>query len=382
VSRDSQPVLPGSTIGILGGGQLGRMFAVAARKMGYRVHTYEPSADSPSGQVSDVEINRPYEDLEALEKFAAEIDVLTYEFENIPATALDHLAGRVPLRPGRDVLYISQNRRREKEFLNSKGFPTAPFRIVTSRDELAAAAAALGTPSVLKTADFGYDGKGQQKLQAESDWTAVWKNHGDRAGVVEKWIDFDAELSVMVARGGDGAVRCFPAGRNTHEHHILATTEVPGLFPESVARRAEDIATEIARALDLVGLLAIEFFLTRSGELLVNELAPRPHNSGHYSFDACVTSQFEQQLRAVCGLPLGETTLLQPVIMRNLLGDLWEKGEPDWASLLAIPGLKLHLYGKNDPRAGRKMGHYCILAPQLDQARKLEHQAWSLLKRG
>jgi len=382
----TRAILPGATIGCLGGGQLGRMFALAARKMGYRVHTVDPTPDSPTGQVSDREYTVAFDDIPTLLEFAAGVDVVTYEFENIPVAALDALAPKVPLRPGRDVLYITQNRRREKEFLKKQGIPVAPFRIVEDEAALREAVAALGQPCVLKTADFGYDGKGQQKIEMDADLAAIWRAHGDRAGVLEAWIPFTAELSVVVARGlpdADGAnpVQAFPPTLNAHEHHILATSVAPAPLAASILARAQSIAADIAGKLDVVGLLAVEFFLTRRGELLVNELAPRPHNSGHYSFDACVTSQFEQQLRAVCGLPLGDPRLLTPVIMRNLLGDLWARGEPDWPGLLALPGLRLHLYGKSEPRPGRKMGHYCVLNESLDRAWEIDAEAQRILRR-
>jgi len=383
---NNDPILPGSTIGCLGGGQLGRMFALAARKMGYRVHTVDPTPDSPTGQISDREYNAAFDDIPTLLEFASGVKVVTYEFENIPVAALDALAPKVLLRPGRDVLYTTQNRRREKEFLRASGFPVAPFRVVNDEAELHAAVAALGCPCVLKTADFGYDGKGQQKILPDMDLSAVWKRHGDRTGVVESWITFAAELSVVVARGhagpdGESRTQAFPPTVNEHENHILATSVAPAPLAASIAARAQSIATEIAVKLDVVGLLAVEFFLTRTGDLLVNELAPRPHNSGHYSFDACVTSQFEQQLRAVCGLPLGDTRLLSPVLMRNLLGDVWANGTPDWPRLLALPGLRLHLYGKSEPRTGRKMGHYCVLSPTLEQAWEIDAEAQKILRR-
>jgi 5-(carboxyamino)imidazole ribonucleotide synthase len=361
------------------------MFALAARKMGYRVHSVDPQPDSPTGQISDREFNVPFTDIPTLLEFASGVDVVTYEFENIPVTALDALAPKVVLRPGRDVLYTTQNRRREKEFLQRNNFPCAPFRVVQSEADLREAVAALGVPCVLKTADFGYDGKGQQKISAESDLAAVWRQHGAAAGVVEAWILFAAELSVVVSRGvagtdGTHQVQAFPPTVNEHENHILATSIAPAPLAASILARAQSIASDIATKLDVIGLLAVEFFLTKRGELLVNELAPRPHNSGHYSFDACVTSQFEQQLRAVCGLPLGDTRLLSPVIMRNLLGDVWGNGTPNWAALLAIPGLRLHLYGKSEPRVGRKMGHYCVLSPTVEQAWELDAQAQKILR--
>ncbi len=289
------------------------------------------------------------------------------------------------LRPGRDVLYTTQNRQREKEFLRRSGFPVVPFRVVQDEWQLREAVAALGTPCVLKTADFGYDGKGQQKIEPGANLNEVWRRHGLRAGVVEAWVPFTAELSVVVARGltpvpGEHQVQAFPPTLNVHENHILATSVAPAPLADSILARAQSIAGDIATRLDVIGLLAVEFFLTRRGDLLVNELAPRPHNSGHFSFDACVTSQFEQQLRAVCGLPLGQTRLLTPVVMRNLLGDLWANGTPDWARLLALPGLRLHLYGKSEPRPGRKMGHYTVLSYSVDAAWEVDAQAQKILR--
>jgi 5-(carboxyamino)imidazole ribonucleotide synthase len=381
------PILPGSTIGLLGGGQLGRMFALAARKMGYRVHTVDPTPDSPTGQISDREYTVPFTDISTLIEFARGVDVVTYEFENIPVEALDALASRVLLRPGRNVLYTTQNRLREKQFLQRSGFPVAPFCVVQNEGELREAAQALGCPCVLKTADFGYDGKGQQKITYESDLTDVWKRHAMYTGVLEAWVPFAAELSVVVGRGQvmvedeERETLAFPPTLNEHENHILATSVAPAPLADSILARAQSITAAIAKELDVVGLLAVEFFLTKRGDLLVNELAPRPHNSGHYSFDACVTSQFEQQLRAVCGLPLGETRLLSPVLMRNLLGDVWANGTPDWNGLLALPGLRLHLYGKSEPRAGRKMGHYSILSSTLDGAREIDAAAQNILRK-
>jgi 5-(carboxyamino)imidazole ribonucleotide synthase len=381
----ARPILPGSTIGCLGGGQLGRMFALAARKMGYRVHTVDPTPDSPTGQISDREYTVAFEDIPTLLEFAAGVDVVTYEFENIPVEALDALAPKVLLRPGRDVLYTTQNRQREKEFLRRSGFPIGAFRVVQDEWQLREAVAAIGFPCVLKTADFGYDGKGQQKIDLDSDLNVIWRQHGLRTGVLEAWVNFTAELSVVVARAhagepGEYRVQAFPPTLNVHENHILATSVAPAPLADSILARAQTIACDIATRLDVIGLLAVEFFLTRRGDLLVNELAPRPHNSGHYSFDACVTSQFEQQLRAVCGLPLGETRLLSPVVMRNLLGDVWANGDPDWGRLLALPGLRLHLYGKSEPRPGRKMGHYTVMSYSTDRAWEIDAEAQKILR--
>ncbi len=344
------------------------MLAMAARRLGCRVHAYEPQPDCPAGQICDVEVNAPYTDSAALEKFAQGVDVISFEFENIPRTALDTVSALKPVRPRGEVLHICQNREREKNFLRSQGFPCAPFRVVDSAESLASALAEIGTPSVLKTADFGYDGKGQLKISAPADATELWQRFAAPRGVLEKWIPFETELSVVCARGLSGEVVPFPCSENIHKNHILDLSIVPARFSPEIATRAEKIAAAIAEALDVVGLIAVEFFLTRDGELLVNELAPRPHNSGHFSFDACVTSQFEQQLRAVCGLPLGSPALLRPVVMWNVLGELWKNGEPDWSVVLREPCAKLHLYGKSEARPGRKMGHVCVMADSTAEA--------------
>ena len=375
------PILPGATLGVLGGGQLGRMFALSARKLGYRVHTYDPSPESPAGQVSDREINRSYEDAEALIDFASQIDVLTYEFENIPTEALDVLADRVPLRPNRDILHVTQHRRREKEFLQRHGFPVTNFRVVASKEELRRAVEEINGPCVLKTAEFGYDGKGQVKIGPDTDLSEAWTQLGGAVGVLEAWVEFERELSCLVARNGAGQMTTFPVVENQHTHHILDLSLAPARVAPEHQLGAERIARDLAEQFGLVGILAVEFFLTRTGKLLVNELAPRPHNSGHFTFDGCITSQFEQQLRAVCDLPLGETRQLTPAIMRNLLGDLWIAGEPAWVDLLALHGLKLHLYGKSSPRPGRKMGHYTVLAPSLEECLEIDRLAQAVLRR-
>ncbi len=368
IDANQARVLPGGVIGVLGGGQLGRMLAIAARRMGYRVHAFEPQPASPAGQICDVEVNAPYTDAEQLEEFARGVDVVSFEFENIPIAAIERISAIRPVHPRGCVLHICQNREREKAFLKANGFPCAPFAVVDSAESLAAALGEIGVPSVLKTADFGYDGKGQIKLEGGEDAAGVWRRFGAPRGVLEKWIPFQAELSVICARGLDGGVVTFPVSENRHARHILDLSIVPGRFSPGVLDAARDLASGITAALDVVGLLAVELFLAQDGSLLVNELAPRPHNSGHFTFDACVTSQFEQQLRAVCGLPLGSSELLRPVVMWNLLGDLWANGEPDWTAVLEDPRAKLHLYGKSEARPGRKMGHVCVMADSVDEA--------------
>jgi 5-(carboxyamino)imidazole ribonucleotide synthase len=362
-------ILPGQTVGILGGGQLGRMFAIAARRLGYRVHSFDPTYDGPAGQVADEEIIAAYDDLDAARRFAAGVDVVTFEFENIPAETLQVIAQTKPVHPSPEVLHICRHRLREKEFLVRHGFPIARHCPVSSALELAAAVKTIGTPAILKTADFGYDGKGQVRLGDNSDAGQAWAAMGRPLGVVETFVPFVRELSVICARTTTGQVVCFPPTENVHRHHILDVTTVPGDMTPATAQRAVNLATAITEALGVVGLLAVEMFELGSGEVLVNELAPRPHNSGHFSFDACVTSQFEQQLRAVCELPLGSVDLLRPAAMANLLGDLWQTREPDWAAALAFPDVKLHLYGKREPRPGRKMGHLTALADTAADAR-------------
>jgi 5-(carboxyamino)imidazole ribonucleotide synthase len=367
----TQAILPGATIGVLGSGQLGRMFAIAARRMGYRVHTFSPDDDTPTGQVADREVRSPYDDLEAIREFARRVDLVTFEFENIPAPSADAAAEIVPVRPSGAVLYTTQHRLREKNFLREHGFPVVPFVAVRSLDELTAAVDRLGTPAVLKTAGWGYDGKGQCKLAAPADAEKAWRTVGGGEAVLEAFVDFEREVSVVAARGLDGAVADFGTVWNTHANHILDVTVAPSGVSEKINREARTIAHAVLEQLDVVGVLCVEFFLARDGQLLINELAPRPHNSGHFTFDACVTSQFEQQLRAICGLALGSTEQLRPAAMANLLGDLWTGGVPDWQAACRFPDVKLHLYGKESARPGRKMGHLTALADTPEKARDL-----------
>jgi 5-(carboxyamino)imidazole ribonucleotide synthase len=374
-------IAPGATIGVLGGGQLGRMFGIAARRLGYRVHTYEASPDSPAGQISDREFTGSYSDEAAIAEFVNSVDVITFEFENIPAAVIDRIATKKPIRPRSQILHICQNREREKNFLKEKGYPLAAFRVISNRDELKVALEEIGCPAVLKTADFGYDGKGQRKVDTPGD--ADFTSFLGGKVVLEQWIDFECEISVIAARGLDGSLCTFPVAENVHSKHILAYSIIPARVPDEIQREASEIARSIATDLEVVGLIAVEFFLARDGRLLVNELAPRPHNSGHYTFDACITSQFEQQLRAVCGYPFGSPELLVPTVMVNLLGDLWRDGKPpDWSAILAQPRTKLHLYGKLEGRSGRKMGHYCVLGPTLSEALEVASKIKSEIDRG
>lgn len=364
-------VPPGSAVGVLGGGQLGRMFAIAARRMGYRVHTFSPDSDTPTGQVADVEIEASYEDLDAVRAFARNVSVVTFEFENVPAEAVAAAAESAPVRPGGHVLATTQQRLREKTFLRDRGFPVTPFASVASAEDLKAGLSKLGAPAVLKTAAFGYDGKGQQRIAALEEADAAWDAIGKKPSVLEAFVHFEKEISVVAARSLDGSFAHWGAIENVHKKHILDVSLSPARVSPSVARDALELARAILAALDVVGVLCVEMFLTNEGRILVNELAPRPHNSGHLTFDASLTSQFEQQLRAVCGLPLGETDLLRPAAMANLLGETWRKGEPRWEKALVFPGVKLHLYGKLEPRPGRKMGHLTALAGDAEEALRI-----------
>lgn len=355
----TRAVLPGSTIGILGSGQLGRMTALAARSMGYRVATFSPDQDTPTGHVSDVEIRGSYDDVDAIRAFASNVHVVTFEFENVSAAAAAACEEAAIVRPAGRVLFTTQNRLREKTWLRRAGIPVTPFIEVTSAESFAAAR----YPAVLKTAGFGYDGKGQAKAASAAEAEQAWRSGGCQPSILEEFIPFVREVSVVAARGADGSFAHFGVIENSHRNHILDVSTAPA----AGAAEAAEIARAVLEQLDVVGLLCVEFFETADGRLMVNELAPRPHNSGHLTIEACATSQFEQHVRAVCGLPLGETTYLRPAAMANLLGDEWptvhgRAGEPDWAAAMADPRVKLHLYGKAEPRPGRKMGHLTALA--------------------
>jgi 5-(carboxyamino)imidazole ribonucleotide synthase len=350
-------IAPGAALGVLGSGQLGRMFCIAARRLGYRVHTFSPDEDTPTGQVADVEVTAEYDDLDALRAFAGRVDVVTFEFENVPIAAVEAIETLAPVRPSGTALHTAQQRAREKAFLADRGFPTAAFARASTLDELWDAVARIGTPAVIKTAAFGYDGKGQHKATTPADVEHIWDAIGHQEAVVEKYVSLQAEISIVAARALDGSVAEFPAFENRHRNHILDLTTAPAAVPPAIAARAAEITREILQELQYVGVLCVEFFVSTDGDLLVNELAPRPHNSGHLTFDAAVTSQFEQQVRAICGLPLGSAELYRPAAMANLLGDLWMDGPPNWAAACRFPDVKLHLYGKEEARPGRKMGH-------------------------
>jgi 5-(carboxyamino)imidazole ribonucleotide synthase len=367
-----EPILPGATVGVLGSGQLGRMFAIAARRMGYRVHTFSPDADTPTGQVADLEVIAAYDDLDEVRRFARGVRVVTFEFENVPAPTAEAAAEYAPVRPAGHVLHTTQHRLREKTFLSRAGLPLTPFRTVESAQDLVQAIQDLSCPAILKTADFGYDGKGQVRIESADQAAAAWASIGRVPAVLEQFIAFEREVSVVAARGADGAFADWGVIENRHKNHILDVSISPAQVSPAVASEARNIARGVLEALGVVGVLCVEFFVEPGGRLLINELAPRPHNSGHLTFDASVTSQFEQQLRAVCGLPLGSTEMLRPAAMANLLGDLWDtsihKGEPDWLAACSLPQVKLHLYGKLEPRPGRKMGHLTALAHEPGEA--------------
>jgi 5-(carboxyamino)imidazole ribonucleotide synthase len=371
----TSPILPGAAIGVLGSGQLGRMFALAARRMGYRVHVFSPERGTPAGSVADVDVSAPYDDLDAVRDFARGVSVVTFEFENVPAATAAAAAEAGPVRPDGHVLHTTQDRAREKRFLVQAGLPVPSFEIVEGPEDLDAAIARVGVPAVLKTTRFGYDGKGQARVDAAAAARDAWDAVGGGPCVLEAFVDFACEVSVVGARGLDGRIVHYGAVENRHARHVLDLTLAPAPLPPEVSREAERVAVAVLEALDVVGVACVEMFVTRAGGVLVNEVAPRTHNSGHFTIEACATSQFEQQLRAVCGLPLGPVAQRAPAAMANLLGDLWAGGEPDWAAALAVTGVALHLYGKAAPRPGRKMGHLTALADTAGEAARLVLEA-------
>lgn len=350
-------IKPGKIIGIIGNGQLGRMSAIEAKKMGYTVYVYGPGTGTPAGQVADLEVDGDYENIEKLKNFAHGCDVLTFEFENIPSISLEAIRAITPIHPDPFVLEVSQNRLGEKNWFEANGFPTTPFQEVKSAAELESVVKKWKSKAVVKTLTMGYDGKGQAKVDAESDFQAAWKQLGVKSAIIEKWVDFDHEISVIVARNESGEIVTYPVFENIHRNHILDTTIFPARMEKDIKRKAREMAKTMAEKIKLIGLLTIEMFLTADGQLLINEIAPRPHNSGHITFDVCATSQFQQHIRAICNLPLGNTEPYSPGIMINILGDSWTGGEPNWKYLLSMDFVNLHLYGKTEPKPGRKMGH-------------------------
>lgn len=406
------PLPPGSWLGLLGGGQLGRMFCMAAQSLGYKVCVLEPAADSPAGAVADRHIQAAYDDTQALDALAHLCSAATTEFENVPAPSLERLAARIPVSPPATAVAIAQDRIAEKEFIHRCAIPVAPYRVIRSRQDLLETPDAL-FPAILKAARLGYDGKGQVRVADRDQAVSAFESAQDQGGlggvpcVLEKRMALAREVSVVVARGRDGDAQAYPVSENEHRDGILALSIVPARVSEAIARQATEATLQIARSLDYVGVLCVEFFVLQDGSLVANEMAPRPHNSGHYSIDACVSSQFEQQARIMAGLPLGSTRLMNPAVMVNLLGDVWESAqtdetamrdaftgeaelvmapknamarEPDWASVLALPGAKLHLYGKAQARRGRKMGHITVVEPELEQALACAHEIERLLR--
>ena len=363
------PILPGATLGVLGGGQLGRMFTLAARRLGYRVTVLAPEYDTPTGQIADREIRAPYHDLDAVDAFARMVDVVTFEFENVPAETIETAARHAPVRPAGELLHTTQHRVREKTTLSGHGLPVATFEAIAGPEDVEAAAAAVGFPAILKTARWGYDGKGQRRVENVEELAEAVDAMNRAPAVLEAFVPFEAELSVVGARGVDGEVALYEPVRNEHARHILDVTTLPANLPEAVLDEAHAITRAVLEKLDVVGVLCVELFLLPDGSLVINELAPRPHNSGHITIDAHYCSQFEQQVRAVCGLPLGPTERRAPAAaMVNLLGDLWSDGEPDWTAPFADPYLRLHLYGKTHASPGRKMGHLTVTADSPDEA--------------
>jgi 5-(carboxyamino)imidazole ribonucleotide synthase len=365
-----RPLLPGATIGVLGGGQLGRMMALAARRMGYRVAVLDPVARCPTGQVADRVVVGALDDADAGRELARGCEVVTLDTEHVPAEVLERVAEVAPVRPGPEVLRTIQDRLTQKRFLDARGLPQARWAPVGTDDELAAALAAVGLPAILKARRAGYDGKGQARIERAEDAAAAWARLGRVPAVLERVVEFAREVSVVLARGVDGALAVYPLAENVHRKHVLHTTRAPAPMPAARRQRAEELARDIASALRHVGVMAVELFEQPGAddELLVNEIAPRTHNSGHYTYGACVTSQFEQHVRAVCGLPLGDPRQTVGAVMLNLIGDLWQRGAPAWEHVLARPEARLHLYGKAHAAPGRKMGHVVLLDDDTDGA--------------
>ncbi len=367
-------ISPDAILGVLGGGQLGRMFCIAARTMGYRVWVLDPNPDSPAGALADRHLQADYLDQDALREMSEHCAAVTTEFENVPAETLAFLEARVPVHPSSKAVAIARDRILEKTFIREQELATAPFFTIQQAGDLDAACASLRLPAILKTAQLGYDGKGQMTVHSLAEARSAFQQLGETACILEQRIELEREVSVILARNGNGEVAAYPVGENVHVNGILDTTSVPSQLPKALARQAIDMATRLADALDYCGVLAVELFVTMDQQLLVNEMAPRPHNSGHYTLDATVTSQFEQQVRVLCGFAPGSTALLSPVVMVNILGDLWHTEAPPWASLLQHDTTKLHLYGKKQALPGRKMGHYTCLADDVTLAMALAEQ--------
>lgn len=369
----SGAILPGATIGVLGGGQLGRMFVVAARTMGYKTVVLDSDKNSPAGLIADHHICAGYEDAAGLQQMAELCDAVTTEFENVPATSLRKLAETCFVSPSAEAVEIAQNRGREKNYALQAGLETTPFKTILSADDIQSAVTTTGFPAILKLSSLGYDGKGQAIVRSAEEVETKFKEFGSVECVLEKMLDLKQEVSVILGRNAEGDVAVFPVSENVHVNGILHTSTVPANASTDITEQARELAKALADSMDYVGILAVEFFITEDDCLIFNEMAPRPHNSGHYTLDATVTSQYEQQVRCLCGLPVGDPAQTSPVVMVNLLGDLWPI---DWMNLLSEDGLKLHLYGKEEARPGRKMGHYNVLAESIDEATEIAERVF------
>ena len=369
-AAETRPLLPGATLGGVGGGQLGRMFVLAAKVMGYKVVVLDPDPASPAGELADIHLKADYRDAVALLRMGSLCDAVTTEFENVPAGSMDTLAKHCRVAPAASALAVAQDRLAEKTHARASGCETAPFANIESMADLDAAWTAIGAPALLKTRRLGYDGKGQARVDSRADLAAAFAGLGGVPCLLEGFLPLEREVSVVLARNARDEIAFFAVAENKHRNGILDISIVPARIPEPLAEKARDMAAHLAREMNYIGVMAVEFFVLKDGRVVFNEMAPRPHNSGHYTLDACATDQFQQQVRALCGLPLGDTRLLSPVVMVNLLGDVWQP-QPSWEVLLDRPGVQLHLYGKAEARPGRKMGHYNCLAPTVDAALEL-----------
>ncbi len=373
-------ILPGATLGMLGGGQLGRMFTTAAQTMGYKVVVLDPDTNSPAGIIADQHICAKYDDEAALMTLASACDAVTTEFENIPAATLAFLESKTVVHPSSAALAKTQNRIVEKEFIASLGIAVAPFLAIRAEADIGQIEGNITLPAILKVANFGYDGKGQVVCHTLSEVKQAFSDLNQAECVLEQRINLEREVSTVLARSQIGDITNFPIAENVHIGGILHSTTVPSIISEQQAEAVTDMADKIAEGLDYVGTMAVEFFISKEGDIIANEIAPRPHNSGHFTLDACETSQFEQQVRMLCNLPSGNCELTSPVVMINILGDVWGKTEPNWYQLLSVPNNKLHLYGKQQARVGRKMGHFNVLAKSTEQAMAIATQSFEQLK--
>ena len=375
-------ILPGATLGMLGGGQLGRMFTTAAQTMGYKVIVLDPDPQSPAGIIADQHLCAKYDDKVILESLALACDAITTEFENIPATTLAYLESKTVVHPSSKALEKTQNRIIEKQFIASLGIAIAPFLPIRTEEDIDDVESHIQLPGILKVANFGYDGKGQVVCHSLDEIRQAFALLNQAECVLEQRIDLDREVSTVLARGQLGDISNFPVAENIHINGILHSTTVPSAISAEQARTVMEIADKIAESLNYVGTMAVEFFISKEGDIITNEIAPRPHNSGHFTLDACETSQFEQQVRMLCNLPSGNCELKSPVVMINILGDIWGSSQPDWHDLLSIPNNKLHLYGKQEARVGRKMGHFNVLAASTEQAMLVANNSFERLKAG